>query len=195
MGLKSISDKLSNNLPEIINEESLGKYIGLTKKNLRQSRKVTYKHTVRQGDTIYGIAKKYWNNQYLWPDLYYLNREKFEDPEFLRPGEVVLIYESLGKPESLSLDKKRRLVEAYITMYRVSRALGEQEVAKGLKEKGENRIRESRWTLYTAVRYEHDLLELYEEGIYPEDIEIVDDYISRFGYGDGQWRYFWQYLY
>jgi len=194
MGLRSISEKIAQNLPEVINEAKLGKYINLTRKNLSRNRRIVARHTVRPGETVYSIAKKYYGNQYLWPDLYYLNKNRFEDPDLLRPGDTINIYEKLGDPKTLGKDKKKQLVQAYITMYRVARALGEKEVAAGKKKKGLERIREGRWTLYTALRYEHDLLDIYEDVIYPEDMEIVDDYIGRFGYGDGTGRLFWKWF-
>ncbi|MDH5655132.1 MAG: HU family DNA-binding protein [Spirochaetia bacterium] len=191
MGLKSVSDKLA--IPTI-NETLLGRYIFKTRQNLSLNRKIIKTHTVRQGDSIYSIANQYYGNKFLWPDLYYTNKSRFEDPDLLMIGDKIHVYEKLGDPKNLAPEKKRQLVQAYITMYRVSRALGEKEIATekpGLMQKGKKRIEESRWTLYTALRYDHNLLDTYEDAIYPEDNDIVDDFIDRFGYGDGSKKSFW----
>ena len=191
MGLNSISDRIANNLPEVINEDLLGKYISQIKQSLAQNRKVIKKHVVGPGDSIYSIANKYYGSQYLWPDLYYLNKSSFEDPNLLKLNDTITVYEKLGDPDNLSESQSRSLVQAYITMYRVSRALGEKEIADKQEKKGSERIRESTWTLYTALRYDNDLLDIYEEAIYPEDIEIVESYIKRFGYGVEKKKEFW----
>jgi DNA-binding protein HU-beta len=195
MGLENLSERISAGTRETINVESLGRYIGKTGSLLSKNRKVQTTHSVRSGDTIYSIAKRHYGNKHYWPYLYYQNRKSFEDPDLIRPGERLLIYESPGNPKNLTEEQKRDLAEAFITMYRVQRVLGEGEIDAGQKRKGQERIRESRWTLYGALRYDHDLLDTYEDAIYPEDADIVDDYIDRFGFGDGNERNFFQKLF
>jgi len=195
MGLEDLSRQIARGTREKIDLIRLGRYIGETGSLLSKNRKVVSTYAVSSGDTIYSIAKRHYGNRYYWPYLYYQNRKKFQDPDLIRPGEKLRIYESPGEPESLSDQQKRDLVEAFVTMYRVQRALGESEIEAGKSKKGMERIRESRWTLYGALRYDHDLLDTYEDAIFPEDVEIVDDFIDRFGYGDGSERNFFQKLF
>lgn len=195
MGLEDLSRRLSEGTRERIDIQSMGRYIGKTGSLLSKNSRVEATHSVKTGDTIYSIAKRHYGNKYYWPYLYYQNRKSFEDPDLIRPGERLLIYESPGNPEKLTEEQKRDLAEAFITMYRVQRALGKAELDSGKKARGEERIRESRWTLYGALRYDHDLLDTYEDAIYPDDSDIVDEYIDRFGFGDGTERNFLQKLF
>jgi LysM repeat protein len=53
-------------------------------------------HTVRKGDTLWGIARSYLSDPFQWPQVYKLNTDVVKDPHWIYPGQVLRLQGAPG---------------------------------------------------------------------------------------------------
>lgn len=129
-------------------------------------------HTVVGGQSFSFITGMYWDDVFLWPDLYVLNDLKSEDPDLIYPDEIVDIYNRLGRGDVYTEDEKTMILDAYIEVYDRFKALGPHKNG-------------SAWTLlWCGAKYDHNFLDLYAHRIEPEDLEVAKRYIEEEGFLD-----------
>ncbi|HEY9899927.1 MAG TPA: N-acetylmuramoyl-L-alanine amidase [Pantanalinema sp.] len=63
-------------------------------------------YTVKDGDTLYGIAKRLLGDGTRWPELYELNKDKIKDPNVIYPGMVLRLSAESAKPEAPKQETK-----------------------------------------------------------------------------------------
>lgn len=52
---------------------------------------VAQTYTVEKGDTLSGIAKQFYGKASGWPQIFEANRDQLDDPDRIKPGQVLKI--------------------------------------------------------------------------------------------------------
>ena len=146
----------------------------------QKKRELIQQHTVVPGNTFVSLAEQYWGDKYLWPVMYLDNRERFPNPNYLKPGQNVEIYASPAG--------KEYVLDAYLDMYSVYRELGEDLIRRGkrsnspsLQNIGYRRLMEARTVIFTATRYDPDFHETVRDRLKGEDYTMLKRYIDYHG--------------
>lgn len=161
-------------------EETIGKLEETPKSEIvevqtvkeKAERHVTGEHTVKKGEYFSLITGFYWEDVFLWPDLYIRNSMRSDDPDLIYPDEIITIYNRLGTGETFSSNETSEVLEAYLEVYRIYKRLGDRK-------------NNSVWSLlWCAARYDHNFLENYKDRIDPEDRAMAQKYIDEQGFLD-----------
>jgi len=135
-------------------------------------RYITGHHSVKSGESFSLITGQYWDDIYLWPDLYVRNEMLSDDPDLIFPQEIIDIYNRLGNGDSFTEREREEILNSYLEVYRIFKSLGEKKDAS------------ARALLYTATKYDKDFLDRFQSQIDPEDRRMVERYIMEAGYLD-----------
>ena len=135
-------------------------------------RYVVDRHTVVGGESFSLITGMYWDDIFLWPDLYIHNQMASGDPDLIFPDEIVDIYNRLGRGNVYSIAETNMILEAYIEVYDRFKSIGPEKNG-------------SAWTLlWCGAKYDHEFLDLYAHRIDPADLEIARRYVEEEGFLD-----------
>ncbi|WGK68150.1 hypothetical protein P0082_06595 [Candidatus Haliotispira prima] len=126
-------------------------------------------HTVRKNDWFSTITGRYWDDLFMWPDLYTMNSGNLSsaNPDLIFPGEKVSIYESLTADGNFSEEDRSTLLSAYLKVYKIYKQVGESKDLAAVR------------LLASAVRYDENFLENYSGVIAPKDKEMAHDLIRE----------------
>lgn len=75
-------------------------------------------HTVENGNTLWGLSKKYYERYSYWPNIYRKNIESIHMPDRLTPGTELLIPELMGKAGQLTKTDSAHIAQGYYLAYR-----------------------------------------------------------------------------
>jgi hypothetical protein len=101
-------------------------------------------HTVKKGDTLWGLAGVYLSDPFLWPEIYRINTAVVEDPHWIYPGEILHLP---GGPRLASTDDMMPRMQPEP----VGSSLGSTVFSLGV----ERRRQESSRLAETAANYAH----------------------------------------
>ena len=52
-------------------------------------------HTVVYGDSLWNISHKYYNDPYVWPNIFKNNQNKIYDADLILPGQSLIIHKNI----------------------------------------------------------------------------------------------------
>ena len=70
--------------------------------NVAQQAAAPRTYVVKAGDTLWGIAEKFFGNGQVWTALFGANRDKIENPDLIYPGELIRLPGTPGGPPARS---------------------------------------------------------------------------------------------
>lgn len=80
-------------------------------------------HTVRAGDTLWGLADRHYVNPFYWPHIWNHNGA-IADPDRLEVRQGIWLPTLEGEPRALTAADRRSIAEGYLRLYRLFRSRG-----------------------------------------------------------------------
>ncbi len=79
----------------------------------RVAERQTGLHKVQKGDNLWNLAGTYYNDYYLWPNIYRVNTDKIENPDLLQIGWQLSIPELQGTADNLTEQDSMNIAKGY----------------------------------------------------------------------------------
>lgn len=121
------------------------------------------KYNIKKGDSLWSLAKSYYESSYLWPNILRANILVINNPDFLKIGSNIQIPHLEGKVGSLSSVDLYNIIEGYILAYLAYIRMGKSDAyyylwvagqykINGVFEKYNDKIDDSDWNLCKKIK-------------------------------------------
>lgn len=116
-------------------------------------------YDVRAGNSLWSIAKSFYANPYLWPNIFRANTDVVHNPDVLDVGLIIHVPPLEGTIGSLSKNDIVNIIDGYMQAYLAYRRLGKSN---------------ARYYLWVAHQYNMPhVLQQYEDNIDESDRDII----------------------
>lgn len=116
-------------------------------------------HNIRQGDSFWTIAKVFYADPYLWPNIFRVNVEVVDNPDALEVSTTILVPPLEGTVGSLTQRDIINIIDGYMQAYLAYRRLNKTNAP---------------YYLWVAKQYNvPEVLDRYEDKIYASDRDFV----------------------
>ncbi len=121
------------------------------------------KYNIKKGDSLWSLAKSYYENSYLWPNILRTNILVINNPDFLKVGSNIQIPHLEEKVGSLSSVDLYNIIEGYILAYLAYIRIGKSDAyyylwvasqykINGVFEKYNDKIDDSDWNACKKIK-------------------------------------------
>ena len=121
------------------------------------------KYNIKEGDSLWGLAKSYYESSYLWPNILRVNILVINNPDFLKIDSNIQIPHLEGKVGSLTQRDLNNIIEGYMLAYlayiRIGKAnahyylwVAVQHNVNGVLEKYKDKINNSDWDFCKKIK-------------------------------------------
>ena len=90
-------------------------------------------HEIQNGDKIWDLSQKYYNNNYLWPNIYHANQATIGNPDILLLNYVIQIPALEGNANNLTKNDSTNITKGYIHTYLIYKKSGKSNSINYLK--------------------------------------------------------------